>query len=140
MSDADQQPAPAAPRRPEGRYGPVRRGPDRRTATLAAAAALALAVGWAAYISFGPGRDRVTFQDIGWSVPSQDRVEVRFEVQKDPAATAVCTVRALNRGFTEVGIADVTVGPAARRATTVTAVVPTTEQAVSGNVKACVVR
>jgi hypothetical protein len=137
VTDAPQA---AAPRRPEGRYGPPRRQVGRRTAVAAGAAAVLGAVGWAAYVSFGPGDPGVAFLDLGAAVVADDRVEVRFEVQKDPDATAVCTVRAVNRGLTEVGRVDVTIGPADRRATTLTAVVPTTERATGGNVKACALR
>jgi hypothetical protein len=125
------------PRRPEGRYGPVRRSPDRRTFVGAAVAAVLLAVGWFAYVAFGPGDTGVHSLDIGYQVVDDTQVRVTFEVQKDPSATAVCTVRALNVGFAEVGRTDVRVGPAKDGAVTVTAVVPTSERAVSGNVKAC---
>lgn len=127
----------AGPRRPEGRYGPVRRPPGRRTLVGAAAAALLLAVGWFAYIAFGPGNTGVHYLDIGYEVVADTEVRVTFEVQKAPSATAVCTVRALNVGFAEVGRTDVRIPAAQDGAVTVTAVVPTSERAVSGNVKAC---
>lgn len=134
MTLADGSPA---PRRPAGRYGPEPRRMSRRTATTLAAAVVAAAVGWAAWISFGPGNKGVSFVEVGYKLPSDTSVEVTFEVSKAPDRTAVCTVRALNNGFAEVGLVDVRVGPSAKRSTTVRAVVPTSERAVSGNVKAC---
>jgi hypothetical protein len=128
------------PRRPAGRYGPDRPGPNRRLAAAAAVGAVLLAVGWFAYLAFGPGDRGVHVLDLGYRVTADTSIEVTFEVQKDPGATAVCRVRALNLGFAEVGLSDVRVGPADDGATTLTAVVPTTERAVSGNVKACVLQ
>jgi hypothetical protein len=127
----------AGRRRPAGRYGPVRTGPRGPLAVAAVAGALLLAVSWFAYVAFGPGDRGVHVLDVGYRVTGDTTVEVTFEVQKDPGATAVCRVRALNRGFAEVGLTDVRIGPAADGATTLTAVVTTSERAVSGNVKAC---
>lgn len=128
------------PRRPEGRYGPPRRPVDPRTVVAAGTAVALLAVTWFGYVAFGPSRARVHTLDVGYRVVSDSGVRVTFEVQKARAATAVCTVRALNAGFAEVGLLDVRVGPSPGDAVTVTAEVPTTERAVSGNVKACTVQ
>ena len=129
--------AAAGPRRPEGRYGPQRRPVDRRVLVGAALAVVLVAVAWFAWVAFGPGRTQVHFLDLGAKVVDDTTTTVTFEVQKRPGSTAVCTVRALNAGFAEVGLVDVRVGPAAKGAVTVTATVPTSERAVSGNVKAC---
>ena len=129
--------AAAGPRRPEGRYGPARRPVDRRVLLAAALTAALVAVAWFAWVAFGPGRTQVHYLDLGAQVVDDTTTTVTFEVQKAPSATAVCTVRALNSGFAEVGLVDVRVGPADEGAVTVTATVPTSERAVSGNVKAC---
>lgn len=137
--DAAGRPAqgPTGPRRPEGRYGPSRPPVDRRLLVAAAVAVVLAAVGWFAWVAFGPGRTQVHTLDIGYEVVDETTTKVTFEVQKPASAAAVCTVRALNSGFAEVGLTDVRVGPAADGAVTVTATVPTSERAVSGNVKAC---
>ena len=127
----------AGPRRPEGRYGPARPPLDRRVLVAAALAVVLAAVAWFAWVAFGPGRTQVHYLDLGSKVVDDTTTTVTFEVQKQPSATAVCTVRALNSGFAEVGLLDVRVGPSAQGAVTVTATVPTSERAVSGNVKAC---
>lgn len=125
------------PRRPQGRYGPARPPADRRVLVAAAVAVVAAAVAWFAWVAFGPGRPQVHTLDIGYEVLDDTTTTVTFEVQKPASASAVCTVRALNSGFAEVGLTDVRVGPAQDGAVTVTARVPTSERAVSGNVKAC---
>ncbi len=127
------------PRRPAGRYG-ERRTVSRPVAVGAAVAAVLAAVAWFAYIAFGPGNRGVHVVDVGYRVTGATSVSVTFEVQKDPDRTAICTVRAQNGRFAEVGLVDVRVGPARTGAVTVTTVVPTSERAVSGNVKACVLR
>jgi hypothetical protein len=129
--------AAAGPRRPEGRYGPARRPADRRVLVAAALAVVLVLVAWFAWVAFGPGRTQVHFLDLGAQVVDDTTTTVTFEVQKQASATAVCTVRALNAGFAEVGLVDVRVGPGAKDAVTVTATVRTSERAVSGNVKAC---
>jgi hypothetical protein len=95
------------------------------------------AVGWFGYVAFGPGNPGVHFADLGYAVVDDARVEVTFTVRKDPARTAVCTVRASNEGFAEVGLIDVRIGPSTSATSTMTAVVPTSERAVGANVKAC---
>lgn len=64
-------------------------------------------------------------------------VQVTFEVDKDPGATAVCTVRARNRAGQEVGRAQVTVGPATQRRTTLSYLLRTTDRPISGEVLDC---
>jgi hypothetical protein len=128
----------AGPRRPAGRYGPDRPAPRRAVFVAAAVTAVVVAVGWFGYVAFGLRNTGVSFVDIGYTVPDDAHVEVRFQLRKDSSATAVCTVRALNLGAAEVGLTDVRIGPSDGDLTTVRAVVATTERAVRGNVKACV--
>ena len=73
----------------------------------------------------------------GYVVESDTLVRVEFEVAKDPAASAVCELRARDRSGAEAGTALVPVGPSADRRTTVVHVVPTTARAVLGEVTGC---
>jgi hypothetical protein len=65
--------------------------------------------------------------------------DVRFDGGLPDDAQAVCTVRALNRVMAEVGLRDVTLGPASRGGVRATVDVATSERAVTGMVKECVV-
>jgi hypothetical protein len=124
-------------RRPPGRYGPAAGGSRRPAVVAAAVAAALLAVGWFAFVAFGPGNPGVHFMPVSYTVTDDSRVEVTFQLRKDPDRTAVCTVHALGGAFDEVGRLDVRIGPARAATTTVTAIVPTSERAQSGKVKAC---
>jgi uncharacterized protein DUF4307 len=126
------------------RGGPTR---TRRTRLLfagGAAAVLLLAVGWGAWVSHNVTDKPVTWQDVGYEVARDDLTRVTFDVRfaRDVPADgeAVCTLRALSESMAEVGLTDVTVGPASRRDLRVKAEIPTSERAVTGLVKECAVR
>jgi len=123
---------------PAGRYGPVR-GAGRRRAWLIPAVVLgtlaAVVFGWLAY---GVTRDPVQWQDVGFSVDGPQRIDVTFEVIKSPGATVRCRIQALSKGFAEVGVQSVDVGPSADGVARFTVSIPTSELAVSGTVDGCV--
>ena len=73
----------------------------------------------------------------GYVVESDALVQVEFEVAKDPAATALCTVRAQDRTGAEAGLALVRVGPAPARRVVVVHPLPTTSRAITGEVTGC---
>lgn len=124
---------------PAGRYGgTTRRG--RVTMWALGGTMALLLVAWAAWVAVGVARQPVQWSDAIAAARPDGSVEVTFQVTIKPGRTAVCTVEALNVGFDRVGVVDVTVGPAITERITVRAIVPTSERAVSGDVKACVVR
>jgi hypothetical protein len=127
------------------RYG-RRPGGGRRARVLVAvagAALVALGVGWAAWVSQTVADRPLTWQDVGFEVAGDTVTRVTFDVRFAgdlPAdASAVCTVRALNTLSAEVGLRDVTVGPASREVARTTVDVATSERAVTGMVKECAV-
>lgn len=137
----DGQPAPAQSL--EERYG-RRGGPGSRALLVAAGVVLgALAVAWGLWVARGVAAEPLTWQDVGFAVRGDDRTDVTFDVHFDADlagdAEAVCTLRALNQVRAEVGLRDVTVGPASRGSVRTTMTVPTSERAVTGLVKECVV-
>ena len=83
------------------------------------------------------GSSDVGYGPRGFEVVSDRLVRVEFEVVKDPAATALCTVRSRDRTGAEVGIALVRVGPAEDRRQVVTHPLPTTARAATGEVTGC---
>jgi hypothetical protein len=70
-------------------------------AAVAAVAAVTLTSG-------GPG---VSSKDVGFSLTSDGRMSVDFEVTKDRTATAQCAVQALSENYAVVGWKVVTIGP-----------------------------
>ncbi|HEX5331897.1 MAG TPA: DUF4307 domain-containing protein [Cellulomonas sp.] len=124
---------------PAGRYGPDRSERRRPAWLVPAAVATLLAAVVIAWLGTSALRDPVQWQDVGFSIAGPERIDVTFEVTKDPAATVRCDVTALSRSFTEVGIGSVELGPSADRVQRVTVQVATAELAVTGTVDTCVV-
>lgn len=52
-----------------------------------------------------------TARDIGFTLTSDDEVDVTFEVSKNPEDTAVCALKALNTAGAPVGWKEVAIGP-----------------------------
>jgi len=127
----------SAPRPPAGRYGPEPTRARRVRRVVLVTGGAVMAVGLLVWLALGTTGDDVSWEDVGYTVHGDARVDVRFRVTKDPGATAECTLQALNRGFAEVGVVTVTVGPADTRTQDVTASVATQERAVTGVVDSC---
>ncbi|MGV8978176.1 MAG: DUF4307 domain-containing protein [Cellulomonas sp.] len=124
---------------PAGRYGPDRTT-RRRPAWLVPAGVVTLLAG-AVIVWLGTSalREPVVWQDVGFSIVGPERIDVTFEVTKNPATAVRCDVTALSRSFTEVGVASVEVGPSTDRVQRFTVPVATAELAVTGTVDTCVV-
>ncbi|MET1066325.1 MAG: DUF4307 domain-containing protein [Arthrobacter sp.] len=140
------QPAAPAPVSPSlaNRYGGQKRtlsGKAKRTILIAA---LAAGMAFMAWISTSNATGSVTFKDIGYSTPDATVADIDFQVTKDPAAAAVCAVKALDSKFAVVGWKVVEIAPNATdagtdggRTTAQRATVRTESQAVSGVVDSC---
>ena len=120
-----------------GRYGPPRSARARRATAAAAVAGGALVLALLVWIGAAMLRDPVQWSDVGFSVKGPDRVDVTFDVVKDPAASARCTIHALNSSFAEVGVITTTVGVEPQRVTRHTVTLATQELAVTGVVSSC---
>lgn len=129
-------PAPGAVR-PADRYGD-RTSPVRRRLGLAAVALLVVTfLGWLLWAAAGAADRDVRWDDVGYVIVDDTTVEVTFSVVKDPGATAVCTLQALNSQYGQVGLTTVEVGPAPEAGVVRTATVRTAERAVTGLVDSC---
>jgi ribosomal protein L18 len=71
------------------------------------------------------------------TVVDETEVDVRFVVIADVGTEVVCTLRAVNTEFTEVGARDVRIGPVTENRTAVTETITTTELAASGHADRC---
>jgi len=119
-------------------------GPRSRAVLVVGGLALAaIAVAWAAWVALTVTDRPVTWQDVAFDVTGDTATRVTFDVHfagdLPDDAEAVCTVRALNQVMAEVGLLDVTVGPASRETLRTTVDVPTSERAVTGMVEECAV-
>ena len=122
------------------RYG--RRDPAAtRRRTIAAGLVFALLLlAWAVWAGLLRANADVRWQTGGFAAVDDGHATLEIAVTVDPGRTAVCTLRMLNAGLTEVGRLDVTVGPSTERTIRTVVTVPTFERAAGGNVRACAVR
>jgi len=125
------------PSRPSDRYGPPRRTLTRRRRIALAGTAIGLAVALVAWLAISATDQPVHWQDVAYTVRADGTVLFTFDVSMDPGRSAVCTVRALSPSSAEVGRRDVRVGPSSGEVIRATAVIRTSERAVSAQVKAC---
>jgi len=100
----------------------------------------AVGLAWVVWAGLGQAAADVRWTDLGFRVVDDSRVTVTYNVGKDPGATAVCSLRALDRSKAVVGIARVTVGPSPQRVTRRTDEVRTSALAVTGVVQECGLR
>ncbi len=122
------------------RYG-ARVSPRRRRTRLAVGAVAALAaLGWVVWAGLGQAGADVRSTAVGFRIVSDQRVDVTYDIGKDPGRTAVCTLQALDRGKGTVGVAEVETGPTRARVTRTTATIRTSALAVTGIVRECVLR
>jgi hypothetical protein len=130
---------PSAIQPPAGRYGPERAA-GRRPAWLVPAVVVGvLAAAVLVWLGITTFRDPVQWQDVGFSITGPESIDVTFQVTKAPGATVRCRVRALNKGFAEVGVLPVDIGPSSERVQRLTVTVRTAELAVTGTVDTCTV-
>ena len=122
------------------RYGRRPARHPRRGLVITGAIGLSLGLAWAGWVGLAQAQHALSWQNIGYTVLGDGQTRVTFEVTMPPGSTAVCTVRALNTSFAEVGLLDVTVGPSRQDTVRTTVVVPTGELAVTGVVKDCAKR
>jgi hypothetical protein len=84
-------------------------------------------------------RSPVQWTDVGFHIVSDQRIDVVYDVHKDPGATVTCTLRALDVSKATVGTADVVIGPTTSDTTRRTDTVRTSALAVTGIVRTCAV-
>jgi Domain of unknown function (DUF4307) len=122
---------------PSARYG---RPGGRRRWWVAAGPLAAVGLGWVVWAGLGQARADVRWSAVGFVVQGSRAVQVTYDVGKDPSATVVCRIRALDRTKSVVGLTDVTIGPTSRRVTRRTDRVRTSATAVTGLVDSCRLR
>ncbi|MEC5190321.1 MULTISPECIES: DUF4307 domain-containing protein [unclassified Arthrobacter] len=140
------QPAAPAPASPSlaNRYGGQKRTLSGRAKRIVLVLAIAAGIAFMAWISTSNATESVTFKDIGYSTPDATLVEVDFQVTKEPATAATCSVKAMDAKFAVVGWKVVDIAPNAAdagtdggRTTAHRATLRTESQAVSGVVDSC---
>ncbi|GGF39075.1 DUF4307 domain-containing protein [Ornithinimicrobium tianjinense] len=100
---------------------------------LAVAAMSALAVWFGISATTG----HVNWVDTGHEIVSDSRVDVRFDLRRDPARAVVCRLEAQDISHTVVGRTEVEVGPAPASPSRHVLPVETATRAVTGYVDTC---
>lgn len=110
MTSSD-QPAQSANSSLANRYG----GQKRRLSTKAKRAiigvALAVGIGFMAWVSTSSSMSGVGFKDIGYSTTDATLAEVDFQVTREPGTAVQCAVKALDSKYAVVGWKVVDIPP-----------------------------
>ncbi|MCU1435953.1 MAG: hypothetical protein JWR71_2678 [Pseudarthrobacter sp.] len=126
------------------RYGSKKQPLPRAAKRGIAVAALAVGVGFMAWVSTSNAVSAVTFKDIGYSTVDATQAEIDFTVTRDPGSAVKCALKALDSKFAVVGwkVVDIPPGEADNtadggRTVTQRVSVRTESLAVSGVVDSC---
>ena len=119
------------------RYGVKQSNPKRnKVLAIAGVAALTITAAWFGFSNYSP----LSFQDLGYRVLSDTRVEVDFEVTRPEGADVVCSLEALNNQFAPVGWIELVIPGSDSTKVRNTVTINTTELAVTGLVDECRLR
>jgi len=103
---------PAEPDSPlADRYGAPRRTPSRKAQRWGIIAALAAALAVTVWFTVSLTSESLDYQDVGYTIESDTRASVDYEVTKDFDATAQCMLHVLDDSYAVVGARIVTIGP-----------------------------
>lgn len=85
------------------RYGGPKRRMSRKVKRNAAIAALAVGMGFLAWVSTSSSMSSVTFKDIGYTTVDATQAAIDFQVTREPGTKVQCAVKALDSKFAIVG-------------------------------------
>ncbi|WP_043793830.1 DUF4307 domain-containing protein [Pseudarthrobacter chlorophenolicus] len=104
MTSPDQS-APSAPADTSlaNRYGGQKRRLTPAVKRAIAGGALAVGIGFLAWVSTSNSLSAVTFKDVGYSTPDATVAEVDFQVTREPGTPVKCAVKALDSKYAVVG-------------------------------------
>jgi len=76
---------------------------SRKAKRNAAVAALAVGMGFLAWVSTSNAMQSVTFKDVGYTTVDATQAVIDFQVTREPGTEAQCAVKALDSKFAIVG-------------------------------------
>lgn len=119
------------------RYGVKRTNPKRnRTLAIIGVGLMTIIAAWFGYANHSP----VSYQDLGYRVLNDTRVEVDFELNRPAGVDVVCSIEALNNQFAPVGWIELVIPASDTTTVRNTVTLNTTELAVTGLVDECRLR
>jgi hypothetical protein len=86
---------------------------SRKAKRNAAIAALAVGMGFLAWVSTSNAMSSVTFKDIGYTTVDATQAAIDFQVTREPGTEVQCAVKALDSKFAIVGwkVVDIPAAP-----------------------------
>jgi hypothetical protein len=119
------------------RYGVKQTNPKRnKVLAIVGVTALTITAAWFGFANYSP----LSFQDLGYRVLSDTRVEVDFEITRPQGADVICSLEALNNQFAPVGWIELVIPGSDSTKVRNTVTLNTTELAVTGLVDECRLR
>ena len=119
------------------RYGVKQSNPKRnKVLAIAGVSLLTATAAWFGFANYSP----LSFQDLGYRVLSDTRVEIDFELTRPAGADVVCSLEALNNQFAPVGWIEIVIPGSDSTTVRNTITLNTTELAVTGLVDECRLR
>jgi hypothetical protein len=76
---------------------------SRKAKRNAAIAALAVGMGFLAWVSTSNSMQSVTFKDVGYTTVDATQAAIDFQVTREPGTEVLCAVKALDSKFAIVG-------------------------------------
>ena len=129
------------------RYGRPKRRLSRKARRWAVIVALAIGMGFLAWVSTSNSMASVSYKDIGYRTTDATQAEVDFQVTREPGMAVQCAIKALDSKFAVVGWKVVNIPPVEQedqgqsadggRTLAQRVVLRTESQAVSGVVDNC---
>ncbi|MFE5838726.1 DUF4307 domain-containing protein [Arthrobacter sp. NPDC056493] len=93
------------------RYGRPKRRLSRKAQRWAVIVALAIGMGFLAWVSTSNATAAVTYKDIGYRTPDATQAVVDFQVTREPGTAVKCAIKALDSRFAVVGWKVVDIPP-----------------------------
>jgi hypothetical protein len=119
------------------RYGVKQSNPKRnKVLAITGVALLTTTAAWFGFANYSP----LSYQDLGYRVLSDTRVEIDFELTRPAGADVVCSLEALNNQFAPVGWIEIVIPGSESTKVRNTITLNTTELAVTGLVDECRLR
>ena len=98
------------------RYGRPKRRLSRKARRWAVIVALAIGMGFLAWVTTSNATASVTYKDIGYRTIDATQAVVDFQVTREPGTAVKCAIKALDSRFAVVGWKVVDIPPVAQEA------------------------
>ena len=123
----------------ESRYGrtPSRRRRDRWLLAGGAVAMLAVVIAWSFWAGWDNNQADLEATDTAYTITDAHHVDISFTINTSPGTPVTCAIQALNEDFAIVGWRIVSYPASAKRVTSHTETIRTTQQSNTGLINTC---